>query len=232
MMSYTYKSASQAVSYARSVSRWAVAMCLNFVWHCLDYPRSAGLQNANQSWTAATMKRYTGTPPAGAPVYWRSGKYGHIAISLGNGWCRSTDWPSKGYVGNVLISRLSAAWGATYRGWSADYAGHPIPGLGTNYPGTQSVDMTSPIYAHNLRPGYRNNDVKRFELAMWNALGGPYRASVNANAANAGAVTDGFYGDLTKAMCSDSYAKYGMSRATYPGGTALLKALGFKDARV
>jgi len=227
MATPTNYSAGQAVARAKTFTRYAIAMCLQFVWRCLDYPRTAGLQNANQSWAAATMKRYTGSPPAGAPVYWRSGKYGHIAIRLGGGMVRSTDWPVKGQVGNVLISRLSAAWGATYRGWSADYAGHPINGLGS-YPPAMSVDKTTVIHASDLRPGKRNAAVARFERALWNDLGGAYRQSILANKA---AVGDGYYGDLTKAMCSDAYAKHGMARATYPGGTALLKALGFTNAR-
>lgn len=230
MATSTLKTAGQAVSYAKSVYRWTVAMCLNFVWHCLDYPRSAGLQNANQSWTAATMKRTNGNPPAGACVYWAVGRYGHIALSLGGGYVRSTDWPSKGSVGTVSISRLSSAWGATYRGWSADYAGHPIPGVVTaTYPGPMTVDMGAPIYAHNLRPEARNNDTARFEKAIWNKLGGPYRQSIVNSKQYVG---DGYYGTITQEMCRDAYQAFNGTRYAYPGGTQMLKWLGFKDARV
>lgn len=229
-MALTKYTAAQAVRRANSYAYYKVGMCLNFCWVCVDYPNSAGLYDANAAWNRATMKRYTGNPPAGAMVYWAVGSHGHIAVSLGGGMVRSTDWPSKGRVGNVSISRLSSAWGARYRGWSADYAGKGIPGLvNVTYPGTMAVDLASVIKASNLRPGARNNDVARFERALWNALGGPYRASILANKAQVG---DGFYGTITQKMCSDAYAKYGMSRATYPGGTALLTRLGFKAARV
>lgn len=226
-MSNTIFTAPQAVARSKSFTRYQVGMCQNFVWRCLDYDRRAGINNANEGWYRTTMKRYTSNPPAGAPVFWSGGTYGHVALSLGNGYVRSTDWPSKGYVGNVLITRLSSAWGKRYRGWGADYAGHPIAGLGV-YPAAMSVDKTTVIYASRLRPGARNADVARFEKALWNYLGGAYRASILANKA---AVGDGYYGDLTKAMCSDAYARAGMPRATYPGGTALLRALGFTNAR-
>lgn len=230
-MAYTKYSASQAVARAKSWTRWKVAYCLNFVWNCLDYPNSAGLANANQAWTAARQKVYSGTPPAGAPVYWASGQYGHIALSVGGGYVRSTDWPSKGYVGTVAISQITRAWGMSYRGWSRDYAGKPILGLGTSvsYPSPLPVDLNSQLHVGNLRPGYKNNDVRRFEAALYNYLGGPYRAAINAVPANQGTMLDGYYGTLTQKMCSDAYAKAGLARATYPGGKVLLQKLGFTN---
>lgn len=229
-MAFTRYSASQAAARAKGFTTWRTGYCLNFVWHCTDYPDVAGLGTANEAWSRAAQKVSTGNPPAGAPVYWAGGKYGHIAVSIGNGYVRSTDWPSKGRVGTVKITTLTSQWGLKYRGWSRDYAGQPILGLQTasSYPATMAVDLSSPITVAKLRPGYSNPDVARFEAAMWNYLGGPYRAKIIASK---GAVGDGFYGTLTQTMCSDSYAKAGLPRATYPGGKVLLSVLGFKDIR-
>jgi hypothetical protein len=178
------------------------------------------------------MKRYSGTPPPGAVVYWATGDHGHVALSIGNGNVRSTDWPDKGHVGNVSIDHLTSWWSATYRGWSADYAGHPITGVapGVTYPAAMVVDLTAPIYASNLRPGKTNNDVSRFERALWNYLGGPYRQTILADKAKIG---DGYYGTLTNKMCLDAYAKAKITPAgEYPGGVKLLQALGFTNAKV
>jgi hypothetical protein len=226
----TIYTAAQAVSRSYLWSTYPVGQCLNWVWKLLDYPRTAGLYDANAAWRAAKQKR-TGTPPAGAPVYFAGGAHGHICISLGGGKIRSTDWPRKGVIGNTTIATLAKTWGVRYIGWSADYAGHTISGLGASvsYPAAMSVDLNATIRASNLRPEKRNSDVARFEKALYNYLGGAYRLKVAASRA---AIGDGYYGTLTQTMCSDAYAKAGMSRAAYPGGTALLKVLGFKDARV
>lgn len=104
-------------------------MCLNFVWTCIESPVSHGLPDANAAWAGAENIHTDRDPPAGAPVYWGGGQHGHIALSLGDGKVRSTDWPGKEQVGTVSIDQITSAWGIPYRGWSTDYDGTPIPGL-------------------------------------------------------------------------------------------------------
>lgn len=130
-MSPVIRTALAAAETARKYTTYKVAYCLNFVWACLGYPNTGkSLPHAKSAWEQATQKVTDGsTPPVGAPVYWRVGQYWHIAVSLGGGLCRSTDVPSKGKVGTIKIADLSKSWGATYLGWSRDYAGVPIPGL-------------------------------------------------------------------------------------------------------
>jgi len=228
-MAYTKYSAAQAKARALSHGTWKIGYCLNFVWTCLDYPNRAGLASANAAWAAAKKKVYTGTPPAGAPVYWAGGSYGHIAISLGNGYVRSTDWPSKGRVGNVTIKQMTSAWGLKYRGWSKDYAGKDIVGLlpAASYPGTMSVDLKAPITLSNLKYTKKNADVARFEKALWNYLGGPYRQGILSAKAQVG---DGYYGTMTQKMCGDAYRKLKWTVATQPGKMLLAK-LGFTSVR-
>lgn len=132
-MTYTTYSASQAVARAKNTYSWTHNYCLNFVMNMLTptvaSPYSSRLSDANAAWYYAQQKQTTGVPPAGAPVYWRSGTHGHIALSLGNGYVRSTDYPSFGRVGTVELWKLTNLWGMQYRGWSRDYAGLYISGL-------------------------------------------------------------------------------------------------------
>lgn len=183
----TQRSASQAVDKAlRYTTYTPPAMCLNYVWNLLDAPRSAGLYDANAAWAAATQKVTTGTPPAGAPVYFAGYKHGHIAISIGNGWVRSTDVPGLGRVGNINIADLCRSWGITYRGWSRDYAGRPIPGLEYEAPSRQLAPNQKPtglmVRVSNLQRGVgsRNesddNDIAQYNKRVWEVQGPDYRA--------------------------------------------------------
>lgn len=193
-MSPTRYTASQAVARARAYLTYRIAMCLNFVWNCLDAPRSAGLNDANAAWYAAKMRHTTGTPPAGAPVYWGGGKHGHIAMSLGNGYCRSTDVPEKGRVGTIAIATLTRTWGIPYRGWSEDYAGHPIPGVakGVAKPPAKKPPVKKPpvkppvkkpggvgVSAPVLKLGSKGNAVKKLQgdlLRVFPDYAGPIRS--------------------------------------------------------
>lgn len=147
-MTYTTRTASQAVARARLYSTYQQGMCLNFVWNALDAPQRIYCGSAIESWSKATRRLTTGVPPAGAPIYFRGGSYGHIALSLGGGWMRTTDWRTgygswKGSVGNCTINDLCREWYGTtanYLGWSRDYAGQIISGLEA----TSSVNSGTP----------------------------------------------------------------------------------------
>lgn len=87
------------------------------------YPGSAGVvQVAKDSLAAADVKhRITdwAKVPRGAIVYWIGGgsQYGHVAISVGDGYVLSTDWPTA-RVGRVHGGTLMNAWGYTEAFWS------------------------------------------------------------------------------------------------------------------
>lgn len=57
-------------------------------------------------------------PPAGALVFWEGGSAGHTAISVGQGWVESTDYPKAGKRSLVPISDITDNWGKTYVGWT------------------------------------------------------------------------------------------------------------------
>lgn len=155
MSNYTRYNATQIQANARSFSHYRVGQCLNYVWVCSDAPRSANINDANAAWYAATQKETVGNPPAGAPVYWSGGRYGHIAISLGNGYVRSTDYPNKGQVGTVAIYLITRQWGLNYRGWSRSYANHPIDGI--------QKGTSAPPAAPVLRRGMVSNAVYKLQ---------------------------------------------------------------------
>lgn len=239
-MTYTTYSAAQAASRAQQYTSFRTGMCLLFVKTVLtptvSSPYGNDLPDANHAWEHAQHKEYTNSPPPGAPVYWRSGLHGHIALSLGNGYCRSTDWRTNvgtvhGAVGTVGIAKITSAWGMTYRGWSRDYAGLPIAGIqeGVAAPGTKSVDYTSPISLSQLRPGYSNTAVSRFEKGLWNKMGPDWRTR---NAGLSAYYGDGKWGTVTTNTMLAAYRVMGASTAgvTYPG-KGLLTWLGFRDVR-
>lgn len=120
-----------SVARARRHTSGFSGMCLHFVWRCLDGQHTYGLPDANAAFRASRHLHTTGTPPAGVPVYFLGSKHGHVALSVGGGRIRSTDWPSSNRISEVRISELSRAWGRRYAGWAADLAGHRIPGIAT-----------------------------------------------------------------------------------------------------
>lgn len=144
---------SVSVARARSHTSGFSGQCLHFVWLCLDGQHTYGLSDANAAYRASRHLSTTGTPPAGVPVYFLGSEHGHVALSVGGGRIRSTDWPSRNKIGEVEITVLAKTWGRRYAGWAADMAGHRIPGTsgaksaaaalsgsaGNSYPGTSTT---------------------------------------------------------------------------------------------
>ena len=89
-----------------------------------------GAADAEDMWKAAKHKHPGDyTAPAGVPVYWSGGSQDnwHIAVSLGNGMCRSTDGGGSGKVATVPLDFPVRQWGMPYLGWSEDLYGNVIP---------------------------------------------------------------------------------------------------------
>ena len=106
-------------------------MCLFTVQEWMGGPH--GIPWAEAAWNASRQRhRRDRNPPAGVPVFWHNprSKFGHIALSVGHGRVRSTDWPSRARVGEADIDAISRRWGLVYLGWTGDMppAGD-IPGV-------------------------------------------------------------------------------------------------------
>jgi len=181
-MEFIPNDALSIVQRARSFAHYLpVGYCANFTWNCVTSGRKTyGIADANAAWDRATQKVTTGTPPAGAPVYWAGYAHGHIAVSVGGGRVRSTDWPIKGQVSEVDIETITRDWGITYRGWSRDFAGDPIPGLekkvipapAASIPKPPRYDFSSAIRIDDeqLRPGRSNAVARAYNARIWSWL--------------------------------------------------------------
>lgn len=117
------------------IDRWlgvatATGWCLKAVRTCYEVdafdftPNNGAAPWAVEAFTFAAFKHPTDNPsdiPRGVPVFWRKdGRPGHIAISLGNGECLSTDITRDGYFDKVRIADIGHAWGMQLLGWTED----------------------------------------------------------------------------------------------------------------
>ena len=131
-----------------------LGMCL---WECQEiYPTNHWYPNAIGQWNNA-KKRHTGKlAPAGAPMYYRGGRHGHIVLYVGNGMVRSTDAGGAGKMATVPIEWFKRAWGYEYLGWSEDLGGKDI-----------DFDRTKHVYVAELRRGNDDSDsVKHLRRAL------------------------------------------------------------------
>lgn len=148
------QSANAAVAKANAYTTCKVGMCLMYTRTWLGI--NALYPDAITAWNKAKKRHTKGTPPKGAPVFWRGGKHGHIALSVGGGKCRSTDRPRAGKVSTVTIDSISRAWGYTYVGWTEDLNGVTIPYLanagastaGTKPNSKKGVPLKKPRWFH------------------------------------------------------------------------------------
>jgi len=91
-----------------------------------------GFPSAIAAWNGAKYRHGISNPsavPAGVPVYWGGGAYGHVALSTGGGGVISTDFPTMGKIGRGTISGIGSAWHKPLLGWTEDINGKRIYGL-------------------------------------------------------------------------------------------------------
>ena len=127
-----------AIAHARgeiaNPSKDWTGMCLQFVRSCFDVGPVA--PSAIAGWKAARLRHELGDLdkiPAGVPVWWATGQFGHVALSIGDGKCISTDILRRGKPDVVAIGTIADRWGARFLGWSEDINGvrittPPAPG--------------------------------------------------------------------------------------------------------
>jgi hypothetical protein len=140
---------------------------------------------------------------------------GHVALSLGGGKIRSTDWPSKGKVGTTTIATLNRTWTKQrYRGWSEDINGVRLPmtpGAPTKVP-PPKVSLSKVVQA--ARTGSKAAGVLIVQKALKAEVGLDFSSG------------PGFFGRRTK----DSYARWqrkmgftGADADGIPGKTSLAR---------
>lgn len=135
------RTAKQAASFFKELKVNTVGMCL---WHVQNAFQSGhAYPNAITQWHEAKHKHPGDkTPQIGAPVCYKGGKHGHIAIYVGNGMVRSTDAGGSGRMATVPLNWFARAWGYEYLGWIGDIAGRKI-----------EFDDKIDVYVRQLRPG-------------------------------------------------------------------------------
>ena len=99
----------------------------------------------------------------------------------------------------MSIEKLTHVWNKPLRGWSSDFAGVAIPGLGGS---PAPLLGTAPIDDEVIRPGKRNAAVRRFNKALWDSMPDDYRASHRK--AWMGEAGD-LYGPVSQEVCFDRY---------------------------
>lgn len=150
-------SAADAVAAARGYTSYQVGYCLRWVVTCWAAP-SIGCPDAITSWEWAIDKHPNDrNPPPGAPVYYRGGRHGHIAISVGGGRIRSTDCHSAGMVSEQGLDWPEKAWGYPYLGWTGDLSKVMLPLQGNEDDMPLSDDDVARIWA--FRPGGKDDSV-------------------------------------------------------------------------
>lgn len=114
----------EVIEWVKRITEWHPrGMCQQFTR--VSFGVRAYYGSAADAWHGADYRHPTSSskdiPPA-VPVFWLGGSrgYGHAAVSLGNGLCRSTDWPRAESVGTARIDDITRAWGQRFVGWTED----------------------------------------------------------------------------------------------------------------
>lgn len=169
-------------------------LCLMFVRKTLDVPYR--YDSAILAWHGTNpLDRHTSPAPPGVPEFFEIGKYGHVVLSDGNGWCFSNDIKRSGKIDRVQVSEITRRWGAKRLGWSETlngvrvYPGHPRVSLSEvlrvvkatgRYPEpvasalrAEECTPTIPGYAKwQRRQGYRGRDADGYAgIKTLSALG-------------------------------------------------------------
>lgn len=140
------RTAKQAAAFFKRKTSNKVGLCLWHVQEAFDSPHM--YPNAITQWHQAEHKHPGDkTPPVGAPVCYKGGKHGHIAIYVGNGKVRSTDVGGRGRMGTVPLNWFAGAWGYEYLGWIGDIGGRNI-----------DFDTDIKVYFSKLKPGVDDSD--------------------------------------------------------------------------
>lgn len=197
------------------------AFCLKFVRRCFNV--GPNFASAEAGWHGAEFKHSTSsTPPLGVPVWWTNGRFGHVVISAGDGWCYTNDFLRTGKIDKVKITAITRGWGHHYRGWSEDVNLVRVwrPGA----PSRRSVDLSS------LREAARRDQFQPQGQGLFEADVFPVeRALDKENLLDPGLATNGYAGTSFRTAHARWQKRSGVPRP-YDGipGSASLKALARK----
>lgn len=153
------QSGEAAVENAKASKTCDVGYCLKYTRTWLGIPSRE--YDAITAWENAQHKHVDGKdkdaqqPPKGAPVFWRGGSHGHIALATNNDHGRSTDTTSGGVVGTQEGDWWRNNWGMDYLGWTEDLNAVDIPYLRG---GGESEWASGDVYVAKLEQGKQDSD--------------------------------------------------------------------------
>lgn len=110
----------------QSPSRDWTGLCLQFARTVWGVP--AKYPSAIDHWAHVPARmRHQDEAPPGALLHWSVGKFGHVAVSLGNGFCVGTDLERRGKADAHVSAQVGKRWGAEYLGWTDWCNGVQLP---------------------------------------------------------------------------------------------------------
>jgi hypothetical protein len=134
----------QAINYGethptRDGESWS-GWCASFMWRAGNLPESSACPTAIDAYHRSTIiSKDIYSAPSGAFHWWDIGSDGHVAMATTDGWsmmasCHvEVSWGD--CIGLASVSDYTATTGATYLGWSFDYADAEIADVHDNDPG-------------------------------------------------------------------------------------------------
>lgn len=120
-----------AFAAVRSGRRDWPGLCLQFVRTCFGvdplYPDAITAWRERAGGFSINVEAHQ--VPNAKPVYFGGSEHGHVAFSIGDGRCISTDIdPDEPGAANVCrIDAICSAWGMTLLGWADDINGEDVP---------------------------------------------------------------------------------------------------------
>jgi hypothetical protein len=163
----------EPIAWARENMSWPQGYCLQWVRNCFGV--AARYYDAAEAWDQAERKHRTNKGrhcPRNVPVWWTGGSsgHGHVALSVGGGYCISTDAAGPGRNAKVRIDDLTTQWGLNFRGWSEDINGVRVYDSKPSKPakGWERVKLSA------IGPKQRNRDVEVVKRRLHAKFGDKY----------------------------------------------------------
>lgn len=145
-------------------------LCLKFVRTTLAIPAKEG--SAKKAWQAVPAnKRHGGIAPAGYPMFYNIGEFGHIVLSCGDGTVWSNITSTGGQIERVQYTNFD-----NYLGWSTE-----LNGVDLQKPPTKP-QPPNPVAKHTkwtrkLKRGMRGEDVRDLKTHLFGGKQGTYFGS-------------------------------------------------------
>lgn len=146
------RTAAEALALARAARTYApVNNCMRAVLDWYGLIPIDGYPSAQAGWAITRNKHTDRTPPAGAPVYFTGGRYGHVALATGDGERVRSTGIDKLPVFDTTITELERLTRDKYAGWAGDFSGRPITYQEDNMTPEQAAQLAA-IYGAIFKP--------------------------------------------------------------------------------